>query len=1068
EALSRALHELAERHETLRTAFTVVDDVPHQLIMASASLELQISDLTAEDDAEARAAALVNDDARQAFDLSTGPLMRASLLRMGPGDHILLLTAHHIIVDAWSMTVLNRELSALYGGFVSGAPAQLPELPIQYADYAVWQQEWLRSGGLDQQLGYWTEHLAGAPVLLELPTDHPRPPRQSFRGATVRRMLPVDLLERVHALGEREGATSFMTLLGVFAALMSRYSGQEEIVVASPVANRSRVELEGVIGLFVNTLAMRVDLDGNPSFGEVLRRVRETSLGAFSNQDLPFEKLVEELNPERHLSHAPVAQVLFVMHNAAERQVTFPGLDQERLATDRGTAKFDLSFFAAETPDGLRLSIEYCSDLFEEATVLRMLDHYRALLEAAVADPNRSIGELTLLSEGESDLVLGTWNETERAYPSASRRPVHELVAEQARRSPDQVAVQGTGAELSYAELDLRAEQLARYLRDLGVGPDVVVAVCAERSVEMVVGVLATLKAGGAYAPIDPAYPTDRVAFMLADSGAPVVLTQQHLAGQLPSHDARTVCLDTDWEMIAAHDRAPPEHGATLDSLAYVIYTSGSTGRPKGVAMSHRPLANLLAWQLECWSGAEAARTLQFASLSFDVAFQEIFSTLCSGGTLVLPEEAVRRDPQALLALLDEQRVQRLFLPFVALQNLSEAADYLQVGAPHLRQVITAGEQLKATDSVRSFFSRHPNCTLVNQYGPTESHVVTAFSMSGDPEQWPSLPPIGSPIANAKVYLLDRHQQPVPIGVPGELHIGGVSLAREYLGRPELTNERFVTDPFGGADARMYRTGDRARYLADGNVEFLGRTDHQVKIRGFRIEPGEIESALRDHSAVREALVFAQSDTSGENRLIAYLIGNSAAPSAAELRDHLRRTLPDYMIPSAFVTLDAFPVSPNGKIDRNALPAPDDDTRARDAYTPPSNADEHALVEIWERLLKVERVGTHDSFFALGGHSLLATQVVSRVRDALDLELPLRMVFEAPTVASFARAIEELRDAETTSPAALAIQPLPRESRRLEIAGVLQEVAVLPASYAEQRLWFLDRLEPGSVAYNLA
>ena len=630
EALERAFGALIERHESLRTTFALVDEVPHQVIRAARPFALEVIDVSGSVEAEEGALRIASEQARAPFDLASGELFRVVLVKVGDEDHLLSLTLHHIVTDAWSMGVLSRELATLYAAFRAGELVELPELEIQYADYAVWQQQWLDGGGLDRQLDYWQKQLAGAPPLLELPTDHPRPSRQSFRGATKRLMLPVRLLEQVRALGEREGATMFMTLLAAFTALLSRYSGQEDVVVVSPVANRSRTELERVIGLFVNTLPLRVELAGDPSFVELLRRSREVALGAFSNQDLPFEKLVEKLAPERHLSHAPIAQVMFVVQNAVERSVGLPGLEQERVVTERGTAKFDLTFFAAETSDGLRLSLEYCSDLFEESSALRMLDHFRVLLEAAVAEPDKPVGELRLLSEGEERLVLGAWNETSWSYPLDLERPVHELVAEQSHRTPDSPAVVFAGEELTYAQLEVRANQLARHLRELGVRPGAVVAICAERSVEMAVAVLATLKAGAAYAPIDPNYPEERVAFMLADSAAPVLLTQQHLLAKLPAHGARTVCLDADWDEIAAHDQSPVDAAATIDDLAYVIYTSGSTGRPKGVAMGHRPLANLLAWQLETWAAQwpePAARTLQFASLSFDVAFQEIFTT---------------------------------------------------------------------------------------------------------------------------------------------------------------------------------------------------------------------------------------------------------------------------------------------------------------------------------------------------------------------------------------------------------------------------------------------------------
>jgi amino acid adenylation domain-containing protein len=1020
-ALERALDALVARHEPLRTAFKLLDGVPHQAIGPHRRFSLPVTDLSASPDAERRGLEIVSEHAREPFDLSAGDLFRARLVKVGEELYLLSLTLHHIITDAWSMGVLHRELSELYEGFVEGREVELPELPIQYADYAVWQQQWMESGGLDEQLDYWRTQLAGAPALLELPTDHPRPARQSFRGATVRTMLAPELVERLNALGEREGATPFMTLLAALAALLSRYSGQEDVVIASPVANRGRIELESVIGLLVNTLALRVDASGERPFEEVLRSARETALGAFSNQDLPFEKLVEQLNPERHLSHAPVAQVLFVMQNAVERPVTFSGLEQERILTERGTAKFDLSFFAAETADGLRLSLEYCTDLLERETALRMLEHFRVLLESAVSDPACPVGELELLSAPERELVLGAWAEALESQPPKTLRPVHELVAEQVQRTPDATAVLCASDELSYAELEARSNRLARHLRGLGVGPEVVVAICAERSVEMVVAVLAVLKAGGAYAPIDPAYPEDRVAFMLADTNAPVLLTQQHLFAGLPDHGARTVCLDSDRELIDSYDDGAIESSVSLDALAYVIYTSGSTGRPKGVAMAHRPLSNLIAWQLANLSAPAAARTLQFASLSFDVAFQEIFSTWCSGGTLMLIEEAERRDPEALLRLLTDRQVERLFVPFVALHGLCEAAAHLSATIPSLREVITAGEQLKATDALRGFFAAHPGCTLANHYGPTEGHVVSAYTLAGPPAQWPALPPIGRPIANARTYLLDRNGQPVPIGVAGELHIGGVSLARGYLNRPELTDERFVPDPFSQSpQARMYRTGDLARCLPDGEIEYLGRSDDQLKIRGFRVEPGEIEAAMREHPGVADAVVVGREDETGGKRLVAYLVAEASAPSADDLREHLRRTLPVYMVPSAFEFLAALPLTPNGKVDRTrlALANPAETDRARERILPRTDT-ERRLAAIWSRLLKIEEVGVDESFFEIGGHSLMAVRLFAEIERKLRVRLPLSSLFQNATIAGLAKLVEGERSGETVDWSAL-------------------------------------------------
>lgn len=1017
DALERSLTTIVERHESLRTVFQLVDGVPHQVILPPEPVMIESYDVSDHADAAQRALELVSEQARTTFDLSCELPIRVALIKLASEHHVLTLTLHHIVSDAWSMGVLGRELGECYGAFVAGQPIELPELPIQYADYAGWQREWLASGGLDQQLGYWRRKLAGAPNLLELPTDKPRPAEQSFAGRTLRTVLPRELLERVKQTSRREQTTVFMTLLAAFAAMLARYSSQDDVVVATPVASRDRVELEPMIGLFVNTLALRVTLDDDPTFAQLLARVRETALEAFSNQDVPFDQLVHELRPQRSRSHPPIAQVMFVMQGGVEQPLALEGLQHERIQADHATAKFDLAMFAGEVPDGLRIAIEYCADLFEAETVERMLEHYHLLLDAALADPGCPVSRLPMLSEAERELILGEW--ALGAPRSEPARPVHEIVADQARHIPDTPAVAFAGQELSYLELETRAGALAARLQGLGVGPDVPVAIAAERSLEMAVAVLAVLKAGGAYVPVDPAYPPDRVAFVLADSDVPVLLTQRHLVKRLPEHHAKTICLD-DPDAFEFPAGDPPTAPATLEQLAYVIYTSGSTGRPKGVAMGHGPLANLIAWQLESLREPVAARTLQFASLSFDVAFQELFSTWCSGGTLVLIDERTRRDPDALLRTLQEREIERLFVPFVALQSLCGAAQRSEVSLPQLREVITAGEQLKASTPVRRFFARHPGCVLLNHYGPSETHVVTSFELSGAPDAWPALPPIGRPITGARVYVLDRHQRPVPIGVPGELYAGGGVVARGYLRRPELTAERFVNDPFADSPgARMYRTGDLARHLPGGDIAFLGRSDDQIKVRGFRVELGEVEAILASHPTVADAVAVLHQ--SGEvARLVAYVVprdGHELDPY--ELQAHARRAAPDYMVPQQIVTLGTLALTPSGKIDRRALPAPNGhvpDSRR----VPPRTELEQALAEIWRRLLDVEEVGVEDDFFELGGHSLLAVQLAHAVEDELGRTCTLPMVFRDPTIRALAA---ELRagGVDATEPAIIQL-----------------------------------------------
>jgi amino acid adenylation domain-containing protein len=1008
-ALQHALAGAVARHEVLRTRYACVDGLPVQLIDAAADVALPVRDLSSRpaDRREAEAQALLVEEVRRPFDLARDAGLRALLARLGPDDHFLLVTCHHIAADNWSKGVLFRELAGLYNAFVAGRPAPLPELPIQYADFAVWQREYLQGEALRRQLAYWKEHLAGAPAALDLPADHPRPPVQTYRGARHFPRLPAELLGQVKELSRREHTTPFMTLLAGFKALLARYTGQEDVVVSVPIAGRTRAETEGLIGLFTNTLVLRTDLSGDPPFREVLRRVRQAALGAFDHQDLPFEKLVEELQPERDRSRTPLFQVLFSLENAAVRAPDLSGLTAELVDLDFGIAKTDLVVSWFEQTAGMRGLVEYSTDLFEAETIRRLLEHYQVLLAGASTDPDRCLSALPLLTAAERSRVLAAGSAPSPEGTSPAAECVHHMIEAQAARTPEAVAVLGGGRQLTYRELNERANRLAHRLRKHGVGPDVLVALCLERSSELVVGILGTLKAGGAYVPLDPAYPKDRLAFLLADSRPAVLLTRQGMAAVLPEHGARVCYLDDDGADLAAESAENPLGGPTADNLAYVIYTSGSLGRPKGVAMPHRPLTNLLSWQLRGWA-APAARTLQLAPSSFDVSFQEIAATLSAGGTLVLITEDVRRDPVALLRCLADNGIERLFLPPVALEALAEAAESTGVAPARLREVIAAGEALRLTPTVRRFFGRLPGCRLHNQYGPTESHVVTAFPMTGAPDQWPALPPIGRPIDNARIHILDVHLQPVPPGVAGELYIGGVPLARCYLNRPELTAERFVPDPFGGAGQRLYRTGDRARVRGDGQIEFLGRVDQQLKIRGYRVEPGEVEAALAEHPHVREAAVAAWEAVPGDRRLVAYVAPQrGSAPTAQDLRTYLKARLPEFMVPAAFVFLDALPLTPSGKVNRRALPPP----RAADlaegrAFVEPRGATEQAVAGIWAEVLGRERIGAHDNFFDLGGHSLLVMRVALRVLSALGIAVPLRILFEAPTVAEFAAAIE--------------------------------------------------------------
>ncbi|HEX8127476.1 MAG TPA: amino acid adenylation domain-containing protein [Pyrinomonadaceae bacterium] len=1057
-ALAEAISETVRRHEALRTTFSVVNAEPVQIIAPPQPFELPVVNLSGLNDAERERelAEQIALEVRRPFDLSAAPLLRGRLLKLDDENHVLVIVMHHIISDGWSVGVFVREVSEFYKANTAGHAPSLPELALQYADYAVWQREWLSGEVLDSQLQYWRGQLAGAPPLLELPTDRPRPNVQAFRGASMPIELPESLTKELKTLSRRAGVTLFMTLLAAFKVLLQRYTGQDDIIIGSPVANRQRREIEPLIGFFVNTLVLRTDLSGNPSFQELLGRVREVALGAYAHQDVPFEMLVEELQPERSLSHAPLFQVMFVFQNAPTEALELPELTLTEIAIESTTAKFDLMLSLEETAAGLGGVLEYDADLFDETTARRMLEHFHILLEGLVRQPDERIAMLPMLTDKEKQRSLVEWNNTAVEFPK--HLSVQHLFTAQAGQTPDATAVVFGSEHLTYRQLNSRANRLAHHLQKLGVGAESVVGIMVERSLEMVVGLLGILKAGGAYVPLDPENPRERLAFMLQDAQARVLLTQERWLEHLPDeHDARVICLDTDWEIIASESESNPPIQTTCENLAYVIYTSGSTGLPKAVMMPHRALINLITFQKQNSTVPQPLRTLQFASLSFDVSFQEMFTTWCAGASLLLINEDTRRDTSELVRVLSEERVERLFLPFVALQQIAETAGAEERLPSSLREIITAGEQLKITPHVERLFGRIEACVLDNHYGPSETHLATMWRLEGDAREWPPLPPIGRPIANAEVYLLDEHQQPVPVGVAGELYIGGEGLARGYLRRPELTAERFVPHPFSDErGARLYRTGDLARYLEDGRLEYVGRSDHQVKIRGFRVELGEVEVVLKQHASVAQAAVVVSEDVEGgRKRLVAYVVSAPDAPVAArELRGFLKKRLPEYMLPSVFVFLDALPLTRSGKVNRRALPPPEScDARATDEYFAPRTPVEEILTETWAEVLKLSRVGVDDNFFESGGHSLLATQLMSRVRQVFRIELPLRRLFERPTPAELAESVEAEMRAGTTV-AAPPVEPVER-------------VGALPLSFAQQRLWFLDKLEPGSPFYNL-
>ncbi len=998
-ALERSLNEIVRRHEALRTTFATVDGQPIQVVAPVLSLTLPVADLCAvpETEREVKAQRLLTEEVRRPFDLARGPLLRAALLRLGAEDHMLLLTIHHIVFDDWSIRVFNQELSVLYEAFSAGKSSPLPELPIQYADFAVWQRRWLQDEVLVEQLSYWKQQLGSSLPVLELPTDQPRPAAQTFEGAIQSFVLSSDLGNALKALSRREGVTLFMTLLAAFKTLLYRYTGQWDILVGSPIANRNRAEIEGLIGFFVNTLVLRTDLSGNLTFRELLCRVREVTLGSYTHQDLPFERLVEELQPERDLSRNPLFQVVFALQNVLVEAPTLPSLAVSPVEVHNGTAKFDLTLEMWERADGLCGQLEYNVDLFDATTISRMVGHFQTLLEGIVANPEQRLSELSLLTEAECHQLL-VWNDTKMDYPQDTC--AHHLFETQVARAPDVVAAVFEDEQLTYAELNRRANQLAYHLQALGVGPEVLVGICVERSLEMVVGILGILKAGGAYAPLDPTYPKERLALMLTDTQAPVLLTQERLRKSLPQHQVHVVCLDSDWGGIAKESTDNPATSATAENLVYVIYTSGSTGRPKGVQIEHKGLLNLISWHQNAFTVSETDRASQVAGPGFDAAVWEVWPYLAAGASICLVDDQARASPPHLRDWFVSNAITIGFLP----TPLAESA--LLLDWPDdvaLRTLLTGGDRL----------THHPTPSLpfelVNNYGPTESTVVATFGFVPPQNQADRAPPIGRPISNTQVYLLDRNLQPVPIGVPGELYIGGDGLARGYLRRPNLTKEKFIPNPFSNeSGARMYRTGDLARYLPDGNIEFLGRIDHQVKIRGFRIELGEIEAVLVQYPAVRETVVLAREDDPGDKRLVAYVVPQGEQKLAVgDLQVFLRRKLPDHMVPSAFIMLEALPLTPNGKVDRRALPAPD---IARpewgEAFVAPYTPIEKELAQIWCDVLGIRQVSISDNFFNLGGHSLLATQVTSRIRDAFHVEMPIRNLFETAIIADLATVIE--------------------------------------------------------------
>ncbi|HWW19888.1 MAG TPA: amino acid adenylation domain-containing protein, partial [Steroidobacteraceae bacterium] len=1014
-ALQHALDRLLVRHEVLRTSFEVVDGEVFQKIASEQKFLLVRHDVSALEQPQERVDELVGVYSSKAFDLRRGPLIRGCLIRRAPQDHVLLLSMHHIVVDGWSVGILSRELSTLYQAYAQGLEDPLRPLAVQYADYAAWQRRWLMGAVLTEQVEFWRETLSGAPALLELRTDHKRPAQQSFEGALVDLEIDEALTVALRALSRRQGTTLFMTVLTAWALVLSRLSGQQDLVIGVPSANRARKEIEGLIGFFVNTLALRIDLSGSPTLEQLLQRVKLVALAAQDHRELPFEQVVDLIKPARSLAHTPIFQTMFAWQSEQQAKFDWPGMSAEPVRIARKKAKFDLTLSLAESGGRIVGGLEYATALFDRQSIERFGGYLRRVLSEMVSEIGRVASSIPMLSDQERHQLLVQWNETAVEYPRD--QCVHQLFEAQVRRDAKAIAIVYENQTLSYAELNAQANQLAHRLRELGVIPDSRVGICIQRSPEMVIGLLAILKAGAAYVPLDPGYPSERLAFMLSDSAPLAVLThepagaalQAAMAALSPQPALLNLSAPT-WQQHCSEDPDPRSIGLLPTHLAYVIYTSGSTGQPKGVMIEHENLVNYLGWALTAYRVGQGAGAVVNTSVSFDSTITSLYLPLLCGRTVVLVREVDELEELE----LQLQRRPNLSLVKISPTHLNTLGQRFRVARPNLSlaAIVVGGETLLPS-TVELWQSIAPTIRLINEYGPTET--VVGCSYFDIPVDWDAAAavPIGRPIANTKIYVLDLHQQPVPIGVVGEIYIGGSGLARGYWNRPELSRERFVQDPFNSDPAaRLYRTGDLGRWSASANLEFLGRNDRQVKIRGYRIELEEIEAQLLCHPKIAQAAVLTREDSLGEKQLLAYYICNGAGHAdASDLREHMRSALPKYMLPVAYVPLESFPMTPNGKLDRAALAPPGTMAYGVREYEAPEGEVEQVLAEIWLDLLAIGRVGRLDHFFDLGGHSLLALQMISRVEHRFQIEVPIRLVFMSPELAQLAARIDGLRHA---------------------------------------------------------
>ena len=1054
DAVERSLTDLMRRHESLRTSFQAWGETVRQVIAPAPALPFALVDLRHLDASQrpSEACHQAREEALRPFDLSRGPLVRFVLWRLDDRDHVFLVCMHHIISDGRSIEILTEDMAGLYASYRDGTGATLPALPIQYGDFAWHQRRWLTDAVLQAQLDYWKRQLAGMPPLLELPTDRPRPPALTSAGATLRSRLEAGLVGKLRQVAQRSSATLYTVLLAGLASVLARHTGREEIPIGCPVTHRDRPELDRLIGFFINTLVLRLDLSGNPSFRELLARARATLRDGLANQDVPFDKVAETVVSERNSSYSPLVQVSMMMLDSAKGRPHFPGLETEPFDFDRPVARYDVTLEVYESKEEVDIFWIYNTDLFEADTVARMARHLENLLESAADDPDETWNELSMLDEGEVRSLLQTWNDTR--VDASHDQGVHQLFERQAERTPHAPALEWQGKRLTYAELNSRSNQLAHHLAALGVGPEVLVGVCVERSFAMLVSLLAVLKAGGAYVPLDPTYPRERLGFMLRDSRARILLAPTRLLEHFPGHETRVIGLDSVEALVSGESTANPVRAISGKNLAYMIYTSGSTGRPKGAMIPHRALANHMRWMQHTFAITPADRVLQKTPFSFDASVWEFYLPLLTGGTLVLAGPDDHRDVEALVAAIRRQRV-TILQGVPSLLRILVEVDGLRE-ADSLRYVFSGGEPLTA--ELRDRFFAVTGAAVCNLYGPTEACIDTTFYVCPRDEEGSadrSAVPIGRPIWNATAYVLDEHRQPVPVGVAGELYLGGIPLGRGYLNQPELTAEKFIPDPFGGeAGGRLYRTGDLARWLPDGNLECLGRSDLQVKIRGHRIEPGEIEAQLVSRNPIREAVVVAR----GREELVAYVTtAGHCALDVEDVRDDLRARLPEYMVPAHFVHLERLPLNPNGKVDRSGLPAPVDDLgragAARSAgrettALAPGDETENRLAKIWREVLQIETFGVCDNFFKLGGHSLKAMQVVARVQKEFGVKVSLQSFFRTPTIRALRGLVGE----------GGAI-----DGSRIEPAPPQPHYAL---SHAQRRLWLLHHMR-GETAYNI-